>query len=233
MSEIGGQGIKGSEGAGGGGEANTGNNVGVGVGLIFRDKTGVILNFKSLIAGANITINNNVDDIEIIGVAPSGEVNTSSNVGTGEGLAKAKVVFDLPFKSLLGTANEITLVGNVNDVTFSLNALVARLNIIQTWTAKQTFLSNGFALRDFDNTDDINFVTSSEIADRTIQIPILGANQVLVLRDLIQTLVSKTVNLTNNTLIDSLRATGDIPKDNGTKYVRFGRGAASTLHQRR
>lgn len=73
----------------------------------------------------------------------SGENNTSSNVGSGEGLAKAKVGVDLPFKSLLGTASEITLVGNTNDVTFSLNSLVARLNVAQSWTALQTF-NHGF-----------------------------------------------------------------------------------------
>ena len=39
----------------------------------------------------------------------SGEVNTSSNSGTGQGLAQAKNVFDLPFKSLLGETDKIIL----------------------------------------------------------------------------------------------------------------------------
>ena len=72
--------------------------------------------------------------------AGGGEANTSYNVGTGEGLAKAKVVFDLPFKSLLGTVNEIVLVGNVDDITFSLASVVARLDVAQSWSDTQTFL---------------------------------------------------------------------------------------------
>lgn len=47
---------------------------------------------------------------------------TTSNVGTGEGLALPSVVADFPFKSLIGTA-PIVLTGNANDVTFDLNAL--------------------------------------------------------------------------------------------------------------
>lgn len=79
----------------------------------------------------------------LVGSGGGGEANTSSNVGTGQGLAKAKVGVDLPFKSLLGTANEITLVGSTNEVTFSLNAAIARIAVAQSWTALQIF-NHGF-----------------------------------------------------------------------------------------
>lgn len=46
-------------------DITVGANVGSGTGLIFRDKTGTVLNFKSLIAGADIVISNNADDITI------------------------------------------------------------------------------------------------------------------------------------------------------------------------
>ncbi len=42
-----------------------GANVGSGTGLVFRDKTGTTLNFKSLIAGTDIIVTNNADDITI------------------------------------------------------------------------------------------------------------------------------------------------------------------------
>jgi len=71
-----------------------------------------------------------------------GEANTSSNVGGGEGLALPKVVVDLPFKSLIGDT-EIVLVGNANDVTFSIAAALARLAVAQTWTAIQSFGKDG------------------------------------------------------------------------------------------
>lgn len=51
--------------AGSSGEANTGANVGSGIGQIFRDKTGVALNFKTLKAGTNISLQNNADDVTI------------------------------------------------------------------------------------------------------------------------------------------------------------------------
>jgi len=47
-----------------GGEVNTGANVGTGAG-IFRDKTGVQLNFKSLTAGTGVTLTPSADEIEI------------------------------------------------------------------------------------------------------------------------------------------------------------------------
>jgi hypothetical protein len=53
-----------ASGGGGGGEANTGANVGSGAG-IFRDKTGVLLNFKSLTAGTGVTLTQSADEIEI------------------------------------------------------------------------------------------------------------------------------------------------------------------------
>ncbi len=54
------------------GEDNTGANVGAGTGLVFRDKIGVTLNFKTLIGGDNITVTDNSDDITIssTGVSP-------------------------------------------------------------------------------------------------------------------------------------------------------------------
>lgn len=53
------------------GEDNTGANVGVGTGTIFRDKLGVTLNFKSLIGGDNITVTDNADDVTITSTGTS------------------------------------------------------------------------------------------------------------------------------------------------------------------
>lgn len=51
----------------------------------------------------------------------SGESNTSSNLGAGEGLASAKSGADLPFKSLLAGSN-ITLASDANTVTINSTA---------------------------------------------------------------------------------------------------------------
>jgi hypothetical protein len=52
-------------------------------------------------------------------ISALGEINTSSNTGTGEGtLAKTKVLFDLPVKSLKQGTN-ITITNNADDVTIT------------------------------------------------------------------------------------------------------------------
>lgn len=55
---------------GGGGEVNTASNVGTGEG-VFKQKSGVDLRFKTLLAGENITIQQSMSDEEII-IAASG-----------------------------------------------------------------------------------------------------------------------------------------------------------------
>ena len=89
----------------GGGEVNTGSNSGTGAG-VFRNKTGSLLNFRSLVAGSsgNVTITENTNEIEIE-VATVGEVNTVAALGGGIDLFSAKVGSELRFKTLVGGAN--------------------------------------------------------------------------------------------------------------------------------
>ncbi len=49
----------------GGGETNTASNVGTGVGKVFKQKSGVDLEFKSILAGAGINVVNGTDDVQI------------------------------------------------------------------------------------------------------------------------------------------------------------------------
>ncbi len=58
--------------------AVTGANVGAGTGLIFRDKTGNDINFKSLIQGSHIVITNNANDITLATDAVS--ANTANTI---------------------------------------------------------------------------------------------------------------------------------------------------------
>ena len=58
-----------------------------------------------------------------------GEVNTSSNLGTGEGLAAPKAGVDLPFKSLVAGAN-ISLSSDADEVTIDSPVTAARKNLL-------------------------------------------------------------------------------------------------------
>lgn len=153
MSEVGGQGIKGLESISTGGEDNTGANVGAGIGLIFRDKTGVIINFKTLIAGLGMTINNNANDIELI-ASGAGEDNTISSIGGGTIQLVAtipKLGVDLRTKSLSwlapiivsDVADIITIrLALLNNVDISSGAAIA-LNKLAALTFNRALITDG------------------------------------------------------------------------------------------
>jgi hypothetical protein len=99
------------------GEVNTASNVGTGDG-VFKQKTGVNLEFKSLVAGSNVTITPGTDSITIAST-DTGEVNTASNLGaTGEGVFAGKVGVDLQFKKLIPGTN-VTFSSNGESITIN------------------------------------------------------------------------------------------------------------------
>ncbi len=68
--------IDGGAAPGGTGEVNYGANVGTGEGLVYRDKSGAVLNFKKLKQGANVTITNGADDVTIAADAAAASLAT-------------------------------------------------------------------------------------------------------------------------------------------------------------
>lgn len=94
----------------------TGANVGSGAGNVFRDKTGQTINFKTLLAGSNVTVTDNADDVTI---AASGEANTAANVGTGAGnVFKNKSGVTINLKTIKAGTN-ITVTDNTDDITIA------------------------------------------------------------------------------------------------------------------
>ena len=96
------------------GKIDDGTNVGAGAGLVFKDKSGDNLRFRSVKAGNNIAITNNADDITIDAVNTDG-----ANVGTGAGFVfKDKSGNNLRFKSIKA-GNNILITNNTDDITIN------------------------------------------------------------------------------------------------------------------
>jgi hypothetical protein len=108
---------------GGSGEANTASNVGGGTN-VFKVKSGVDLQFKTLLPGTGITLTDSGTNITITG---SGEANTSSTSGAGLPLTLPKSVVNLPFRGLVATA-PVVIATNATDATWSLDASVVLTN---------------------------------------------------------------------------------------------------------
>jgi hypothetical protein len=94
-------------------------NLGSGSGIL-KGRTGTVsvqnrVEFRSIVPGSNIGINQSADELEIFSTAPGGgEANTASNVGIGTGEVFAqKSGVDLEFRQLLqGSGLQIATSGN-------------------------------------------------------------------------------------------------------------------------
>jgi len=88
-----------------------------------------------------------------------GEANTSSNLGTGEGLATAKVGVDLPFKSLIGGAG-ITLSSTGTEITIT--ATGAGTGTIRLIKLEGATVSTDREGLNFSDTSTINFTVTDD-----------------------------------------------------------------------
>lgn len=112
-------------GGGGAGEANTASDVGGGEGLV-AGKVGFDLRFKSLTAGANVSLSSTATEVEI-SATDTGEANTASNVGSSAEVFKQKTGVDLQFRTFhrgRGTA-EVEQLANTMEIRAGLQYAVA------------------------------------------------------------------------------------------------------------
>lgn len=89
------------------------------------------------------------------------------------------------------------------------------------------FRDQKFRIRNPANTFSYIFAASAiTTADRTVTLPLLTGNDQVTMDAFASTLTNKTINATNNSITDSSQATGDILKNNGSKFVRLARGSS-------
>jgi len=111
------------------GEANTASNLGSGTN-VFAGKVAADLEFKSIIAGPNVTITNDANEITIQS-AIGGEINTASNLGAGNGVFAGKNVDDLQFRSLKAGSN-ISLTSSGTEITIDASGISSLTSLTDT-----------------------------------------------------------------------------------------------------
>lgn len=97
------------------GSSEVTNGVNLGTALngeaVFASKVGSLLQFRRIQAGTGCTVTSSSTSltIDVTGGGGSGEINTASNLGAGQGIFASKVIADLQFKSLIaGTGMSLT-----------------------------------------------------------------------------------------------------------------------------
>jgi hypothetical protein len=146
-----------------------GENLGTGSGVFVQKDTDENLEFRTIIAGDGIGINQTATELEIFStVVGAGEINTASNVGIGDGEVFAqKNGVDLEFRRLLSGSGIV--VSTSGDTIRIDNTLEDDFNLLRT---------------DFDNSSGI-FVKDGENVG--------GAVEVFVQKDVDQNLEFRTL----------------------------------------
>lgn len=118
-----------------GGEANTASNVGSGAG-IFKQKTGVDLEFKSLLGSSDIDITSQTDTITIdFNGTAGGDTTVCGNLGSGNPLHKSGSNCDA-FSLIAGDG--ITITNTTDDYTLD----VGRIGQLEHWVFQSITKTN-------------------------------------------------------------------------------------------
>ena len=107
----------------------SGNNTGNGYG-VFKGLSGNTLNFKTLVAGANISLSTDTNTIVISGSSGGGggTITGGTNVGVGNGIYSGITASNLKFKSLVAGSG-ISLTPAANTITINSTATNTALNV--------------------------------------------------------------------------------------------------------
>lgn len=130
-----------------------------------------------------------------LGSIPSGEINTSSNSGSGEGLALAKSGVDLPFKSLFGELNKITLSPFTDNITFTLGTDVVTIDKANTFgDFDQIFHDNRLKIQNPAGTFTYQITADAITGNILLNLPLLSVDDTVVTENFAQILSNKNLN---------------------------------------
>ena len=123
-------------GTGGSGTLTNANNVGTGSG-VFKQISGSVLDFRSLVQSGGISITQNTDDLTI------SDTITSSNVGGGTELFKQRATNNFQFRTLTSTDNSITFTQNADTVDISGDENVQKTSVSTSGNSATAVQVNG------------------------------------------------------------------------------------------
>lgn len=160
---------------GGSGESNTASNIGTsGVGL-FKQKSGVDLQFKNLVAGTNVSLNENLTENTL-----TIDLTSTQTPGGSTG----DVQFNAPGSQFSGNSNfswdttnnnKLTVVGNISSTTFS-SSTTNNIGYYGTASFANNTLSSSYVLTSSYSTTASNATTASYFSGTGA---ILSANSVV------------------------------------------------------
>lgn len=162
------------------GEINTVSNTGAGIGL-FKDKTGANLNFKSIIAGNNISFDTSNPNQIIINNTGTSGISTGQNIGAGTGRVYVNNLASvLRFKSIKA-GNNIQIIDGASEIIISATPLTN---------------TEGGGLPNSENggTDPIN---NSNLVNSSGQLKSLIAGDGLIFADSTEDSLTLATNVTN------------------------------------
>lgn len=149
-----------------------------------------------------------------------GEANTMTNIGSaGVGVYKQKTGMEFEMKKI-NAGSGITVTDNTAENRIDL-AVDSSSLLLQNLGGTLTVAKGGTGATTLSGI----VIGNGTSAFTTVAAP-AGS---LVGTTASQTLTTKTLNATDNTITDTSTAVGDIFKSNGTKFIRFARGAAGKV----
>jgi hypothetical protein len=205
-----------------GGEVNTASNVGVGGVGVFKQKTGVNLEFRNINAGTNkITITNdsanNEIDVDVI------EANlTHNNIGGTLDVTKGGT------GATTFTSGAILQGNGTSAITATLTApsgTIVGTSDTQTLTNKSLVDSTTNIIDDLDSTKKMQFQVSGITTGTTRTLTVPDASTTIVGTDVAQTLTNKTLT---TPIISTISNTGTLTLPTSTDTL-VGRATTDTL----